>query len=144
MDDEDMIGVEVYKKRREHWKKGIETKEKEKKKTKKTKQKQKQKEEHWEKKVNNITFYANLVSSGQLVESLILIYFLVLTLSFLVPFLAPPITLSGLGPQIVLVLTSIIAFWQKCKTHINHSINLTRIYFWPLTSIFCSIESSKF
>ena len=132
MDGEDMIGVEVYKERKEHWKRGSRQKRK------------KQKEEHWEKKVNNITFYANLVSSGQLVESLILIYFLVLTLSFLVPFLAPPITLSGLGPQIVLVLTSIIAFWQKCKTHINHSINLTRIYFWPLTSIFCSIESSKF
>ena len=43
MDDEDMIGVEVYKKRREHWKKGIETKEKEKKKKKKKKQKKQNK-----------------------------------------------------------------------------------------------------
>ena len=63
MDDEDVMEVEVYNERKEHWKEGSKMREK------------KQKEEHWEKKMNSTTFYTNPVSSGALVESLILICF---------------------------------------------------------------------
>jgi len=56
MDGVDVMEVEVYKKMEEHWKGDWK------------KEKRNQKEEHWEKRVNSITFYTNLVSSGELVE----------------------------------------------------------------------------
>ena len=63
MDGEDVMEVEVYNERKEHWKRDREKREK------------KQKEEHWDKKVNSTTFYTNLVSSRALGEGLILISF---------------------------------------------------------------------
>ena len=54
MDGKDVMEVEVYKGRREHWKGD-------------GKKKKKQKEELWKKKVNSTTSYTNLVSLGALV-----------------------------------------------------------------------------
>ena len=51
MDGEDVMEVQVYNERKEHWKGDQKKREK------------KQKEEHWEKKVNSTTFYTNPISS---------------------------------------------------------------------------------
>ena len=120
MDGGDMMEVKVYKERGKALKEGGGEKGEEK--------RRKEKEEHWEKRVNNTTFYVNLVSSGELMESLILTYLLTPTyfslhlssgkilccclFSPLTNFIdlgegwiAQPTTLSGLGPPNFLVLT---------------------------------------
>jgi len=53
MDGGDVIEVEVYKKRGKQWKRGLGKRKKKKK----------------EKKVNSITFYTYVISSGELMES---------------------------------------------------------------------------
>ena len=80
-------------KRMEHWRGDWEKREK-----------KKQKEEHWEKRVNIITFYTNLVSSGELVESLIHICFLIQSLFFLVAVLRQ-------SPLLLFILSSYKFYW---------------------------------
>ena len=106
MDGGDMMEVEVYKERGKALKEGGGEKGE--------KKRRKEKEEHWEKRVNNTTFYVNLVSLGELVESLILTYLLTPTLFF-------PALVLGQNPLLLFVSPSYKFYWfgrrLNCTTH---------------------------